>query len=335
MNTDPVLVEVVRGGFVESRHRGAVAVVNARGQVVLSVGDAARLVYPRSATKPVQALQLIESGAADALGLSPADLSLAQASHGGEPVHVQRVQAWLDRLGLGTENLICGAHWPTTEAAARALVRDGGAPSRAHNNCSGKHCGFLTTARHLGEPLAGYGDRDHPVQRRWRDALAELGDHPLDAAPEGIDGCGIPVIAMPLQALALAFARIADPSREAAARQAAMRRLTDAVWQAPHLIAGQGRLCSALAGRAPGRVLAKVGAEGVYAAALPALGLGVALKVEDGAVRAAETALVAVLARLGALDAADLEALAPWSRRGVTTWAGAEVGTIRPADALI
>lgn len=335
MNTDPVLVEVVRGGFVESRHRGSVAVVNARGQVVLSVGDPARLIYPRSATKPIQALQLIESGVAASWRLSAADLSLVQSSHGGEPVHVQRIQVWINRLGIGVDNLICGAHWPTNEAAARALAQDGRVPSRAHNNCSGKHCGFLTTARQLGETMDDYGDRDHPVQRRWRAALAELGDHPLDAAPEGIDGCGIPVFAMPLQALALAFARIADPSREAAVRQAAMRRLADAVWQAPHMIAGEGRLCSAIASRAPGRVLAKVGAEGVYAAALPALGLGVALKVEDGAVRAAETALVAVLARLGALDAADLEALAPWGRRGVTTWAGAEVGTIRPADALI
>ncbi|WP_372025155.1 asparaginase [Tistrella mobilis] len=334
MMSDPVLVEVVRGGFVESRHRGAVVVCDARGRVILALGDGDRPVFPRSATKPIQALQLIESGAADAMGLSAPELALSQASHNGEPMHVGRVSAWLDRMGLGTEDLICGAHWSSHDATARAMARDGGAPSRAHNNCSGKHCGFLATARHLGEAITGYGDRDHPVQRRWRDALSELGDHPLDDAPEGIDGCGIPVIAMPLRSLALAFARIADPSRETAARRDAMARLSRAVWSAPEMIAGTGRLCSAIARQAEGRVLAKVGAEGVYAAALPGLGLGVALKVEDGAVRAAETALLATLARLGVLDAADLDALAPWSRRGITSWAGAEVGVIRPSDAF-
>ncbi|MCB2103059.1 MAG: asparaginase, partial [Rhodobacterales bacterium] len=195
---NPVVVEVLRGGHVESRHRGAAIAVRADGHVALSWGDVDRPVFPRSAIKPLQALPLIETGAADAFGLDEAEIALACASHNGEPLHTDRVAAWLARLGLSEADLECGAHWPKHEPAAHDLARAGAAPSALHNNCSGKHAGFLTTAVHRGEPTAGYVHRHHPVQQRVMGVMEQMCGLDLSAAPCGIDGCSIPTFALPL-----------------------------------------------------------------------------------------------------------------------------------------
>ncbi|HUZ74972.1 MAG TPA: asparaginase [Stellaceae bacterium] len=331
----PVLVEVTRGAMVESRHRGAAVVADATGRVVMAWGDDTKPVYARSALKPLQALPLVESGAADAFGLAPRELALACGSHHGEEPHVAAVAAWLARMGLGPADLECGAHPPADPAAAQALIRRGEAPSALHNNCSGKHAGFLATARHCGEPTRGYIAADHPVQRRVLATIEDMTGLDLARAPRGIDGCGIPVIGIPLSGLARAMARMGDPRGLPSARVAASCRLLDAMAAEPLMVSGSTGFATALLRAAGDRVRAKPGAEGVYAAALPGLGLGLALKIEDGAGRAAEVALMAILQRLGLIDAAALAALAGRGRPVLRNVAGAAVGDIRPADALL
>jgi L-asparaginase II len=331
---DPVLVEATRGEMVESRHRGAVAVVDAGGGITLALGDIERVIYARSAIKPLQALPLIESGAADRFGLGQEELALACASHHGESVHVTAVARWLERLGLGPADLECGAHLPNDTPAAHALIRSGTAPSPLHNNCSGKHAGFLATARHLGEPTRGYIQPDHPVQRRVLAILEAMTGRDLARAPRGTDGCGIPVIGIPLAAMAQAMARLADPQGVPPARAAAARRLLDAMAAKPLMVDGTGGFPTVVMETAPARVRLKPGAEGVFCAALPTLRLGVALKIESGHGRAAEVAIGAVLRRLGALTPADVSGLALLLRPPVNNVAGRRVGELRPTAAL-
>jgi L-asparaginase II len=331
----PVLVEATRGDQVESRHRGSLAVSDAAGRLVWALGDVERPIYGRSAIKPLQALPLIESGAADRFGLGQKELALACASHHGEGAHLAVIEPWLQRLGLAPSDLECGAHAPTNPAAAAALLRAGKPPSALHNNCSGKHAGFLTTARHLGEPTRGYIAPDHPVQRRVAAALAEMSGLDLSRAPRGTDGCGIPVIGVPLKGLARAMARMVDPQGVPAARAAAARRLLDAMAAEPLMVSGSAGFATAVLSAAGTAVRLKPGAEGVYCAALPGLGLGLALKIEDGAARAADVAVGAALVRLGALGSAEQAALASRLRPPVRNVAGLAVGELRPAAALV
>ena len=322
---NPMLVEVTRGTMVESRHRAAFAISDTDGRLVLSAGDVERPVYPRSAIKPLQALPLIESGAADAYSLSAAEIALACASHGGEPRHVAAVLAWLERIGCRVGDLECGIHPPSNEAAMQAMLRGGLGASPAHNNCSGKHTGFLTLARHTGAATKGYIAYQHPVQQRVLGALETMTGLDLGAAPRGIDGCGIPVIGIPLGNLALAFARLTDPRDQPEARQAACERVCAAMAAEPFMVAGSGRYCTRVITATGGNALIKTGAEGVYCGALPKLGLGVALKVDDGAGRAAEVLMGRLLRRLGVLDDAHAELLS----QPVFNRAGARVGDIR------
>lgn len=310
----PFTVKVTRGAMVESRHMVSAAVSDSSGKIVRSWGNVEDPVYLRSAIKPLQALPLIESGAADAFNVSEKELSLACASHTGEPVHVEAVTAWLDRLGLTIDALECGTHWPTYDPAARALASSGQEPTAAHNNCSGKHSGFLCTAVHLKESIKGYIDRDHPVQRRIVTVLEDFTDLDLSNAPVGIDGCSIPTIGIPLQQAALAFARFADPSKLSADRAAACARLQKAISKYPEMIAGSDRLCTAINGAANGRIVAKVGAEGVYLAALPKAGIGIAIKAVDGTTRAVDVALGAILDEIGILDDDIHRAIDPFVR---------------------
>ena len=326
----PVGVEVWRGRRVESRHRVSLCVSDAAGQIVLGIGDLDQRVYPRSAIKPFQTLPLVESGAADAFHLSEEELALACASHGGEPMHVERVAAWLRRLELDEDALACGPHPPSFKEAADALVRAGRSPGRIHNNCSGKHTGMLATARHLGAPTEGYEQPGHPVQQAVAQVLRDLTELD-DLGVPGTDGCSVPTWAIPLRALARAFARLADPTGVPPTRAAAARRIGQAMRRHPELVAGTGRCCTAMM-RALPQAVVKTGAEGVYAAALPERGLGVTLKVEDGAGRAAEVAIIATLATLGEIGAAAAEALAPFARPTLRNYAGTIVGGIAPAD---
>lgn len=332
-HTNPVLVELTRGDIVESFHRGAVAVCGTDGGLRWQIGDVERPIYPRSAFKMIQALPLLETGAADAFGLTPQELALACASHSGEPVHVETVARSLARIGAAERDLACGPHLPLGEAAAHALLHDHQKPTRLHNNCSGKHAGFLCTARHCGEPLAGYADLDHPVQRRVRQAIGELCQVAPDAMPWGIDGCTAPNFALPLRRLAQGMARLANPAGLGAIREQAIRRLVEAVKAHPHLVAGTGRADVDLITEATGGTVTKTGAEGVFTAAIPSLGLGVALKIDDGAGRAAETAIAAILVALGVLDPRSRAARASIDAP-IRNWRGDICGTRRPTVVL-
>ncbi|WP_142850610.1 asparaginase [Telmatospirillum sp. J64-1] len=324
---NPILVEIIRGGQVESYHRGVVCVSNAKGEVALSLGDISRPAYPRSAVKPLQALPLVETGALDHWHLGPRELALACASHTGEARHTEAVAAWLERIGLGPKDLECGSHAPVDPDTARRLVHDGIPPCPLHNNCSGKHAGMLTTARFMGEETRGYILPDHPVQRRVTEALAEMTETPLDNP--AVDGCGIPTFALPLSALALGMARLADPGGQSPGRRAALERIRAAMTAHPEMVGGSVRMDTRL--MQPGRPLVtKGGAEAVYAAALPAQGLGIAVKIDDGASRASDVAMIEILRRLGALSPDDEARLAGHARPALRNAAGRVVGEIRP-----
>ena len=331
-NSAPVAVEVTRGGAVESRHRASAVVVDAGGKVMRQWGNIDQAVFPRSAIKSIQALPLIETGAAEAYDLGDSEIALACASHGAESFHTETVSAWLARIGLTEADLECGAHLPSHQPSLESLLRGGGSPDQTHNNCSGKHLGFLTTARHLGEPTKGYIGYDHPVQRRVIQVLSEMSGIDLSRAARGADGCGIPTLAIPLTGIATAMARFADPSGLAPERVQATKRIAQAITARPEMVAGTGRFCTALIGESHGLILAKTGAEGVYVAALPALGLGVAVKVDDGAGRASQVAVAAVLRAIGAIDDDLEQALADSLVAPIHNRAGLRTGEVRPAD---
>ncbi|WGF86439.1 asparaginase [Marinivivus vitaminiproducens] len=326
---EPLVVEVLRAGRIESRHHVSVCAIDAEGRRLLSAGDTEQVVFPRSSIKMIQALPLVETGAADAYDLSPAELALACASHSGEPRHVERVRNWLLRLGVTPDDLACGAHRPLDRTSADAETAAGHCPGREHNNCSGKHAGMLTTALHMGEPIAGYVGVGHPVQARIAAALCDLAG--LDGLPApGIDGCSAPNWPVPLRALALALARFGAPDDLGSERAAACRRLAAAMSAHPELVAGRDRACTRIL-RAARHLVVKTGAEGVYVAAWPERAVGVALKVEDGAGRAAEVAILAALDALGALDARAQRELEPLRHPVLRNFAGDEIGAIRPA----
>jgi L-asparaginase II len=328
----PLLVEVLRGDMVESRHAVAFAAVDATGRRVAWGGDVEAPVYGRSAVKGLQALPLVETGAADRWGLGDAELALACASHGGEERHVETVLRWLQAMGLAAADLECGSHLPYHEPSAAAMIRAGKSPSPAHNNCSGKHAGFLAAALHKGEPTKGYIAADHPVQRRVTRALEEMCGADLSRAPVGIDGCGIPTIGIPLEKLALGMARLADPAKLPAERRAAVERIRRAVAAEPFMVAGTGRFCTEVMQQLGARAFVKTGAEGVFCAALPEKGIGIALKAADGAGRGAEAAVAHLLERFGALDEAGRRrALAPRLKPSLFNRAGRVVGEIRVA----
>jgi L-asparaginase II len=322
---NPVLVEVTRGGRAESRHRGAVAIVDADGRAVLSLGAVGDAVFPRSAVKALQALPLVESGAADAFGFGEEELALAQASHGGEPAHVELAASMLARVGLGEADLECGAHKPMHPASAGAMIRRGEPANQLHNNCSGKHANFLALARHLNHPHGGYVEAGHPVQQAVRDVLEALTGASHGASACGIDGCSIPTYAVPLTALALGFARLATGQGLPPMRAAAAERLYRAAVRQPYFVAGTGRFDTDVMSLLDGKALLKTGAEGVYCAALPGAGLGVALKCEDGGTRAAEAMMAAVLARL--LPEHETE-LRRWTHAPVETRRGVKIGEV-------
>jgi L-asparaginase II len=327
--SEPVLVEVLRGAQIESRHRGAVCVVDADGGLVFSRGDVRRPIFPRSAVKALQALVLVESGAAD--DFNQQELALACASHSGEPGHVAVVEKMLARNGFDASALRCGAHWPINQAAGQALARAGQTPTALHNNCSGKHAGFLCAACALGAALDAYAAQEHPVQRAVKAILEDLGGAPIPDERRATDGCSVPTFAMPLADLARAFARLGSGQGLGPVRRQAAGRLLTACMAEPWFTAGTGRFCTEVMTALAGAAYLKTGAEGVYAAAVPALGLGIAVKAEDGAGRAAEVILAATLTRL---LPAQGDTLWRFANPVLRNWNGLEVGALRPAEAL-
>ncbi len=332
MTANPILVEVTRGPAVESLHRGTFAVVDAAGKIVWAAGDPRLPIYPRSAAKPLQALPLIETGAADRFGLGDRELALACASHKGEPEHIAAIRAWLARIGLDASCLECGAQPPRTARAAEKVIRDGTPLTAAYHNCSGKHTGFLTACVACNEGIRGYIEPGHPAQQRVTQALSEMTDCDLSRMQLGRDGCGAPVYRMPLQSLALGMARLADPSGLPEVRANAAHRLLGAMDAEPFYVNGTDGFTTEVM-RAVPNVRVKGGAEGVYAAALPEKGLGVALKIDDGAMRAAECAMAHILRQLGCFSGAQEAKLTRFLDPAILTDAGREAGAIKPVFA--
>lgn len=326
--SNPVLIEVTRGALVESTHTGAIAISRTDGSLALGLGDVDRPVFPRSSIKSIQCLPLIESGAAERFGFTAAEIALACASHVGSERHATLAGAMLHKTGLCEDALGCGAHTPLGSSAAKALWRSGREPSQLHNNCSGKHAGMLATAKHLGEPIAGYWDREHPVQQRVHDIMADLSCLALGRDVMGIDGCSVPTWAVPLSTMAGMFARLVTGVGLPANRAAAFSKIMSACWAEPELVAGPGRADSVVMNELPGRVFMKTGAEGVYCGGFPELGLGFALKIDDGTTRASAGAVMALVERI-IPDCPDL-----MHRNVLRSWRGVEVGTIRTAPAL-
>ena len=332
--SNPLLVESVRGTRVESAHRGAFALVDAAGSIVASAGDIERPIFPRSAVKALQALPLLESGAAERFGLNDEALALACASHSGEPAHVAGVERMLASAALDPSALECGAHWPLHQASGQALARSGRVATALHNNCSGKHAGFLCTACALGAAPRGYTQAHHPVQREVKAVLESLTGTVLTPENCAIDGCSVPTWAIPLRNLAHAFARFGSGRDLDPARARAARRLREACAAHPWHAAGTGRFCTEIMRKLGRRVYVKTGAEGVFCAALPETGLGIAVKCDDGTTRAAEVTTAALIARFGGLDAGDCAAIEPHIRPTLRNWNGIAVGMLRPAGAL-
>lgn len=327
MNKAVPMVEVWRGGLLESAHSGHAVICDASGSIVEAWGDPAAVIFPRSSCKMLQALPLVESGAADAFGLSESQLALSCASHQGAALHTGAVSRWLADLDLGEADLRCGSHEPYDRTERDRLIRAEARPCQIHNNCSGKHAGFLTLTKHL---RAGpdYVALDHPLQRAVKAAFEEVTG---EASPgHGIDGCSAPNFATSVQGLARAMAWFAAAREGGSARETAAARLTRAMAAYPEMVAGEGRACTELMRAMGGRVAIKTGAEAVFVAILPEQKLGIALKIIDGASRASEAAICGLLIRLGVLEA---QHPAAQKRLGapMRNWRGIETGFLRLA----
>jgi L-asparaginase II len=333
---NPVIVNVFRNQWLESRHRGAAVAVGPDGDVVFQLGDVEALVFPRSSLKPFQAIPLVESGAAAHFAMSDQELALACASHNAEPVHQRVLSQWMQRVNLEPEHLACGPSLPLDSETAHQHLRDGGEAARQLHNCSGKHTGMLTLARYLDQPIEGYDAVDHATQQRWISVLSEFSDTDIAQQPWDRDGCGLPAFALPLRALALAYSRLCLPRRSQSraqnqSRQAAISAITSAMRRHPDMVAGRNRCCTATMRAAPD-VVVKTGAEGVFGGVCLDSGIGFALKVDDGASRAADAALGALLKSLNIIDTQCYRATKAFYQPELRNSQGFVVGKIDAAE---
>lgn len=327
---NPILVEVLRNQSIESVHRGAVVALNARGETLLSVGDTDALVFPRSSLKPLQVLPLVESGAIDQYAITDQELALACASHSGQPVHMQVLSNWMQRVGLTPAQLECGPSLPLHKESAHAHLRSGGEASRELHNCSGKHTGMLTMSAFLEESLAGYSDYDHVSQRQWMEVLSELSGVNIFDMPWDRDGCGLPAVAMPLISFARAFVLFCTQNRDNSKRAKAAARVAAAMRAHPQLVAGSDRCCTGVMQEVD-NLLVKTGAEGVFISVAARAGVVIALKTDDGATRGAEAILGATLRHLGLISAKQYELLSAWFCPPIHNSQQVVIGSIKPA----
>ena len=320
-------IVVTRGTMVESLHRVHAAVVSASGELLASARDQGLVTHWRSCAKPFQVMSLLEQGGFDAMGWGDDQLALACGSHGGEPEHVALAAGMLASIGMEEGDLACGAHEPLSARGQRVLRESGERPSRLHNNCSGKHSAMLALAHTAGWPTVGYEQLEHPVQQECLRQVAQWSG--VEAATIGcaVDGCGVVVFALPLQAMALAYARLADAARRS---HEVPSRIVHAMQTRPFLVGGSDRFDSAIIEATKGRVITKVGAEGVHSVAIVDEGIGMTLKVECGAQRAQYPAVIALLQHYGALPAVLPPTLTEFARRVLRNTRGEVVGEVRP-----
>lgn len=328
VNQPVAMVEVFRGDILESIHFGHAVIARANGEIVDAWGNPEQVILPRSSVKILQALPLLESGAGK--HLKSEQLALACASHSGERRHVEKVSQWLDSLGLDENALRCGPQSSRDRSLRHEMIRNSEPVTRVFNNCSGKHTGFLTLTKHL-QAGPDYVDPGHPVQKAVRTAFEEMTGE--ESTGFGIDGCSAPNFATTVRGLARAMANCAVARQGSGARNKAAAALTDAMMAHPEMVSGKGRACAAIMNAAKGKAAVKTGAEGVFIAILPELELGIALKIADGATRASEIAIVALLCRLGVLDKAE-PAVAHYLNTPVNNWDGLMTGYMRPVEGV-
>lgn len=326
---NPPLVRIWRGGWIESQHRGAWALVDAAGHLVDSVGDVRAGSFARSSLKSLQALPLMESGAAERFGLGTAEVALALSSHNGEACHTQVVTGMLARAGLSEADLRCGPQPPGDPKTRAELSAGGRKPGALHNNCSGKHAGFLCLSCHLGLEPRDYLDPNGGVQVAVRRAVEEMtGVLPGELAT-AIDGCSAPTFRLPLMRLATAMARVANPESLAPSRRAACERMLNAAAAHPELVAGHHkRLCTDILRVTRGRLFAKIGGDAIYVIGARGTGRGLAVKIDDGESRGLSPLVIALCERFGWLSKAESDALAAWRAGPTRNWAGLEVGRV-------
>ena len=326
-----IMVEAWRGGLLESWHAGHAVICDEKGEIIAAWGNPDAVIFPRSSCKMIQALPLMESGCADAVGLTEAQLAFACASHKGQALHVKMASSWLQGLGMGESDLRCGAHEPSDKIERDRLIRADESPCQYHNNCSGKHSGFLTLNRHIkGGPE--YVEHDHPVQRMVKQAFEETTG---ETSPGwGIDGCSAPNFATSVHGLARAMGRFAGATGGGDSRDRAMYRLTRAMAAYPELVSGDTSIDTELMRATDGKVAIKGGAEAVHVAILPELQRGIAVKIVDGGARASDAVITALLVRLGALDAAH-----PYAKKRLNAvqknWRGLETGILQLAPGFL
>jgi L-asparaginase II len=334
MHANPILAELTRGNWVENIFRGAFAVVDADGTIIASAGDIERAVFPRSAIKSMQALPIFARHAEAKFHHTAEELALACSSHHGQDVHVATAAGLLSRIGLSAADLECGAHAPTNPAARDALRASGGEPSPLHNNCSGKHSGMLSVALAMGVPTAGYVGREHEVQRAVRTAVETVIGEPLTEGKCGTDGCSIPTFAAPLRAFAYGFARMATGKRLPTEYASAAQRLFDAATSHPHLVAGTGHPDTLIMQAFGGRVMQKVGAEGVQCGAIRDKGWGYAIKCDDGNTAASQAMLAGLLLAIAGPDDAQKAVLERFATQTIRSVRGADVGVLQVTDVM-
>ena len=336
------LVEVWRGSLIESRHRGHLIAVDGTGTTIASLGSPETVTFLRSSAKPFQALPVVASGAADRFEFTEQEIAIACGSHNGEPMHVAAVRSMLAKIGLDENALKCGVHEPYSLEVARELIRKGEQPSVLQNNCSGKHAAMLALAKHSGAPIETYDEPTHPVQQMIITAVSDFSGVRVDEIVTATDGCGAPIFAIPVRAMALMYANLVSPPKHFDTQtRESCKRIVDAMIRYPEMIGGTTkRLDTELMRAGRGRFFSKIGAEGVYSVGvLPSKdwpnGLGLALKVEDGDDhRARPPAVIDALRQLGVLDASDLNALSAYSPTIIRNRRGDSVGEARAAFTL-
>lgn len=324
------LVQVMRGKVVESVHYGYVAVVNSSGRVIKSIGDPNLVTFFRSAAKPLQAIPLIESGAANSFGLTEEEIALVTASHSGERKHVEVAERFLQKIGLQEENLLCGIHPPQHTESAKELYWQNNEPRLLHNNCSGKHLGMLAIAKHLGFSLESYLEPEHPVQQMMKQIILEYSKLAANELKLGIDGCGVPVFALPLKNMALAYANLVQEAKT----KPSPAKVISSMLKYPFVVAGTQRLCTQLMRNTNGRLIAKVGTEGIFCVGLLKEELGIAVKIADGNTRALGPTIIEVLAQLGLLTAQELDKLKEFHRPKLKNHRQEIIGQFKPVFQL-
>ncbi|MFL5594673.1 MAG: asparaginase [Gemmatimonadaceae bacterium] len=325
IKTHQLDVAVTRGEEIESEHRVHAAVVGADDELLGVARDADAFTYWRSCAKPFQVIPFLSAGGLDALGWGDEQLAIACGSHGGEPEHVEIVEQMLRDLGLEEGDLACGPHDPSSPRGAKILREAGERATRVHNNCSGKHSAMLAMARHKGWPTRGYERREHQVQRTILHEISLWANVPCNKITQAVDGCGVVVFGMTLERMARAYSRFAVAAERG---EEYPRRVVDAMSRNPFLVGGTDRVDTALISETNGAVVSKVGAEGVHCALLPERGIGIAIKVEDGAQRAQVPALLRLLQEIDALPDPLPPKLREWMHKPVKNTRGECVGEI-------